>query len=73
MTAACSLAKRILILILSSINQFERVHHFHRVVSGLGLVISQIFMMEYAVVRFGDFIYGGKRPRRLRGTRILMS
>jgi len=50
----------ILMLMIVSVDRFDEFEHLHGVVSKLGLIVSQIFMLEYAVLRYGQIIYPGK-------------
>ena len=48
----------VLMLMLTSVDRIEEFEHLH--ISKLGLIVSQIFMLEYAVLRYGQLIYPGK-------------
>ena len=60
----------VLMLMLTSVDKIEEFEHLHGVVSKLGLIISQIFMLEYAVVRYGEIIYDrNPSTQRKKGSR----
>ena len=56
----------VLMLMLVSISRYKQTKHIHGSISNLGLIVAQIFMLEYAVARYGDLIYNrpGKTKRQ---------
>ncbi len=50
----------ILMLMLVSVDRIDEFEHLHGTISKLGFIVSQIFMLEYAVLRYGQLIYPGK-------------
>jgi ABC-type transport system involved in cytochrome c biogenesis permease subunit len=47
----------VLMLMLASLHKIKEFEHMQGTISKLGLIVSQIFMLEYAVVRYGELIY----------------
>ncbi len=50
----------VLMLVYVAIEKFKEYENLHGVITRLGFIISQIFMFEYAVARYGQLIYRGE-------------